>query len=59
MGSVDAYGPSSQTLTFLDPEESDLLAAGADTQVWCTNLETLVFAYAAISKHNILVFLTM
>ena len=33
MGSVDAYGPSSQTLTFLDPEETDLLAAGADTQV--------------------------
>lgn len=29
--SVDAYGPSSQTLTFLDPEEgNDLL--GADTQ---------------------------
>uniref|UniRef100_T1J7E0 DNA helicase n=1 Tax=Strigamia maritima TaxID=126957 RepID=T1J7E0_STRMM len=28
--SVDAYGHSSQTLTFLDPEESDLL--GADTQ---------------------------
>lgn len=29
--SVDAYGPSSQTLTFLDTEEaSDLL--GADTQ---------------------------
>lgn len=28
--SVDAYGPSSQTLTFLDPEESDLI--GADTQ---------------------------
>lgn len=31
MMSVDAYGPSSQTLTFLDPEEgNDLL--GADTQ---------------------------
>ncbi|GFO35773.1 regulator of nonsense transcripts 1 [Plakobranchus ocellatus] len=28
--SVDAYGPSSQTLTFLEPEETDLL--GADTQ---------------------------
>ncbi|XP_013391305.1 regulator of nonsense transcripts 1 [Lingula anatina] len=28
--SVDAYGPSSQTLTFLDTEEADLL--GADTQ---------------------------
>lgn len=28
--SVDAYGPSSQTLTFLDTEESDLI--GADTQ---------------------------
>ncbi|KZC14447.1 Regulator of nonsense transcripts 1 like protein [Dufourea novaeangliae] len=28
--SVDAYGPSSQTLTFLDPEEADLI--GADTQ---------------------------
>lgn len=28
--SVDAYGPSSQTLTFLDTEETDLL--GADTQ---------------------------
>ena len=29
--SIDAYGPSSQTLTFLDPEEeADLL--GADTQ---------------------------
>lgn len=28
--SVDAYGPSSQTLTFLDTEEPDLL--GADTQ---------------------------
>uniref|UniRef100_A0A6M2DNA6 DNA helicase n=1 Tax=Xenopsylla cheopis TaxID=163159 RepID=A0A6M2DNA6_XENCH len=28
--SVDAYGPSSQTLTFLDTEEGDLL--GADTQ---------------------------
>lgn len=31
MMSVDAYGPSSETLTFLDPEEgNDLL--GADTQ---------------------------
>ena len=28
--SVDAYGMSSQTLTFLDTEETDLL--GADTQ---------------------------
>ena len=28
--SVDAYGPSSQTLTFLDTEESDLI--GGDTQ---------------------------
>lgn len=28
--SVDAYGPSSQTLTFLDTEENDLI--GADTQ---------------------------
>lgn len=28
--SVEAYGPSSQTLTFLDTEESELL--GADTQ---------------------------
>ncbi|XP_048477098.1 regulator of nonsense transcripts 1-like [Rhincodon typus] len=28
--SVDAYGPSSQTLTFLDTEEAELL--GADTQ---------------------------
>lgn len=28
--SVDAYGPSSQTLTFLDTEEGELL--GADTQ---------------------------
>ena len=28
--SVDAYGPSSQTLTFLETEETDLL--GADTQ---------------------------
>jgi regulator of nonsense transcripts 1 len=28
--SVDAYGPSSQTLTFLDTEETDLI--GADTQ---------------------------
>lgn len=28
--SVDAYGPSSQTLTFLETEEADLL--GADTQ---------------------------
>lgn len=28
--SVDAYGPSSQTLTFLETEESDLI--GADTQ---------------------------
>ena len=28
--SVDAYGPSSQTLTFLDTEDTDLL--GADTQ---------------------------
>ena len=28
--SVDAYGPSSQTLTFLDTDETDLL--GADTQ---------------------------
>jgi regulator of nonsense transcripts 1 len=28
--SVDAYGPSSQTLTFLDTEEADLI--GADTQ---------------------------
>lgn len=28
--SVDAYGPSSQTLTFLDTEEGDLI--GADTQ---------------------------
>lgn len=28
--SVDAYGPSSQSLTFLDTEEGDLL--GADTQ---------------------------
>lgn len=28
--SVEAYGPSSQTLTFLDTEEADLL--GADTQ---------------------------
>ncbi|XP_065201509.1 regulator of nonsense transcripts 1-like [Planococcus citri] len=28
--SVDTYGPSSQTLTFLDTEESDLI--GADTQ---------------------------
>ncbi|CAK8678226.1 unnamed protein product [Clavelina lepadiformis] len=32
MSSVDAYGPSSQTLTFLDAEDSDLLAAGGDTQ---------------------------
>ena len=28
--SIDAYGPNSQTLTFLDTEETDLL--GADTQ---------------------------
>lgn len=28
--SVDAFGPNSQTLTFLDTEENDLL--GADTQ---------------------------
>lgn len=28
--SVEAYGPSSQTLTFLDTEEGELL--GADTQ---------------------------
>uniref|UniRef100_A0A646QDS3 DNA helicase n=1 Tax=Hemiscolopendra marginata TaxID=943146 RepID=A0A646QDS3_9MYRI len=28
--SVDTYGPNSQTLTFLDPEDTDLL--GADTQ---------------------------
>lgn len=28
--SVDAYGPSSQTLTFLETEETDFL--GADTQ---------------------------
>lgn len=28
--SVDAYGPSSQTLTFLETEEGDLI--GADTQ---------------------------
>lgn len=28
--SVEAYGPSSQTLTFLDTEETELL--GADTQ---------------------------
>lgn len=28
--SVDAYGPSSQTLTFLDTEENDII--GADTQ---------------------------
>lgn len=28
--SVDAFGPSSQTLTFLDTEENDLI--GADTQ---------------------------
>lgn len=28
--SVDAYGPSSQTLTFLDTEDADLI--GADTQ---------------------------
>ena len=28
--SVEAYGPSSQTLTFLDVEEAELL--GADTQ---------------------------
>ena len=28
--SVDTYGPSSQTLTFLDTEETDLI--GADTQ---------------------------
>lgn len=27
---MDAYGPSSQTLTFLDTEENDLI--GADTQ---------------------------
>jgi len=33
MSSVDAYGPSSQTLTFLDPDEGDVLAPGADTQV--------------------------
>lgn len=30
MSVVDAYGPSSQTLTFLDTEEADLI--GADTQ---------------------------
>lgn len=29
--SVEAYGPSSQTLTFLDTEEAELLG-GADTQ---------------------------
>lgn len=28
--SVDAYGPSSQTLTFLETEDADLI--GADTQ---------------------------
>lgn len=28
--SVDAYGPNSQTLTFLDPEPGDFI--GADTQ---------------------------
>lgn len=28
--SVDTYGPSSQTLTFLDTEDGDLI--GADTQ---------------------------
>lgn len=26
--SVDAYGPSSQTLTFLDTEENDLIGGG-------------------------------
>jgi len=30
--SVDAYGPSSQTLTFLDPELDGDLGVGADTQ---------------------------
>lgn len=29
MGTVDSYGPASQTLTFLDTEEADF---GADTQ---------------------------
>ena len=43
MGSVDAYGPSSQTLTFLDPDESDVLAAGGDTQVrYALNSLTLI-----------------
>jgi len=30
--SIDAYGPSSQTLTFLDPELDGDLGVGADTQ---------------------------
>lgn len=32
--SVDTYGPNSQTLTFLDTEENDLIGndIGADTQ---------------------------
>lgn len=33
MSSVDAYGPSSQTLTFLDTEDVDL-TVGGDTQVY-------------------------
>ena len=36
MTSVDAYGPSSQPLTFLDPEldgSLDMGGVGADTQV--------------------------
>lgn len=32
MSTVDAYGPSSQTLTFLDTEDGDL-TVGGDTQV--------------------------
>lgn len=30
--SVDAYGPSTQSLTFYDTEDQDLIGMGADTQ---------------------------
>ena len=55
MGSVDAYGPSSQTLTFLDPDESDVLAPGADTQV--AELTFAQLKYLQLSKVRELCFL--
>lgn len=49
--SVDTYGPSSQTLTFLDTEDADLI--GADTQASeCDFTDFTIPSQTQASQHD-------